>query len=326
MAASRYPLALSRDGLLPESFGKINERFQTPHVAIIITGTFIIISLFLKIKILVEAASTVLILTFIFSNLSVIILRESRLQNYQPSFRGPLYPWVQITGILFFVFILFEMGKEALLISIMLVLCGLFAYWFYGRIRTTREYALLHLIQRVTAKELATHSLETELKDIIRERDDITKDRFDRIIEKSIVLDIEGPLKIDEFFHTASQHLAPSLQMLPAILFQMLQDREKESTTVLTPNLAIPHIIIDGEHAFDILLARCREGVWFSENAPSVHTIFVLAGTRDERNFHLRALAAIAQIVQDPLFEKRWLSARDVEALRDTVLLGKRRR
>ena len=54
--------------------------------------------------------------------------------------------------------------------------------------------------------------------------------------------------------------------------------------------------------------------------------IFVLAGTRDERNFHLRALAAIAQIVQDPHFEERWMRAKGIESLRDVILLGRRLR
>jgi mannitol/fructose-specific phosphotransferase system IIA component (Ntr-type) len=54
--------------------------------------------------------------------------------------------------------------------------------------------------------------------------------------------------------------------------------------------------------------------------------VFVLAGSADERNFHLRALAAIAQIVQDPHFEEKWMEAKGEEALRDIVLLGERRR
>jgi len=40
----------------------------------------------------------------------------------------------------------------------------------------------------------------------------------------------------------------------------------------------------------------------------------------------LRALAAIAQIAMDPQFEKKWMSAKNEETLRDIVLLGKRRR
>ncbi|MFQ5835324.1 MAG: amino acid permease [bacterium] len=326
MAASRYLLALSRDDLLPESLRKVHARFKTPHLAILVTGVFMAVALSLKLDILVKVASTVLILTFIFSCLSVIILRESRLQNYQPSFRAPLYPWIQIIGIIGFGFLLFEMGKEALLVGSILIVGGLFVYWFYGRIRTTREYALLHLIERVTAKELTTHSLETELKEIIRERDDIIKDRFDRIIEGSIVLDIDKSTPVERFFKSVAETISDKLNVNPSALFKLLLDREKESTTALNPDLAIPHIIIDGEHTFDIILARCREGIVFSETAPKVHAVFVLVGTRDERNFHLRALAAVAQIVQDPHFEAKWMAAKSKEALRDIVLLGKRRR
>jgi len=57
-----------------------------------------------------------------------------------------------------------------------------------------------------------------------------------------------------------------------------------------------------------------------------VHAIFVIADSKDERNFHLYSLSAIAQIVQDPQFEKRWTVARSTDALRDIVLLGQRRR
>ena len=326
MGASRYPLALSRDGLLPDVLGKIHPRFKTPHIAIFITGAFIIIALFLKLKILVEVASTVLILTYIFSCLSVIILRESRLQNYQPHFRCPLYPWIQIIGIIGLGFLLFEMGPEALLASSILIVGGFFVYWFYGRIRTEREYALLHLIERLTAKELTTRSLETELKEIITERDDIIKDRFDSVIEESIVMDIEHTVKVDEFFELAAQALSEKIKIPSEVLLRKLNEREKESHTAISPTLAIPHIIIEGEHKFNILLARCREGIQFSEDAPKVEAVFVLIGTKDDRNFHLRALSAIAQVAQAPHFEKRWMAAKSKEALRDVVLLGKRKR
>jgi len=326
MAASRYPLALGRDGLLPGIFAKLHRKFKTPHISILFTGTLMAVALFLKLNVLVEAASTVLILTYMFSCLSLIILRESHVQNYQPSFRTPLYPWMQIIGIIGFGFLLAEMGKEALAISSVFVIGGFCVYLFYGRIKANKEYALLHLIERVTAKELTGHSLETELKEIIRERDEILKDRFDHIVEASAVLDIEGAMSREEFFKLVADTMAGRLKIKPEILLKSLMKREKESTTVLNPFLAIPHIIINGEHNFGILLARSKEGISFSESAPKVHTVFVLVGTKDERNFHLRALSAIAQIVQDPHFEERWMSARNKEVLRDIVLLGKRRR
>ena len=326
MAASRYILALSRDEMLPEPLGRVSARFHTPHVALLATGGIVLVALFMKIQVLVEAASTVLILSYVLSNLSNIVLRESGLQNYRPQFRAPLYPWVQIVGIVGFAFVLFQMGEEAFLISALLVLLGFCTYWFYGRARTTRESALLHLIERITARELVTGSLEAELKDVIRERDDIQGDRFDRLVEGSAVLDLEEALGVEDFFRRAAEELAVRVGVPAPVLLERLLAREKGSSTVIGHGLAIPHVVIEGERTFDILLARARGGIRFAEGTPDVHAAFILIGTRDERNFHLRALAAIAQVVQEPDFERKWLAARGEQGLRDVVLLGERRR
>ena len=326
MAASRYPLALSRDELLPGILARVNSRFKTPHISIFLTGLFIVFALFLRLDILVKAASTVLILTYMFSCFSVIIMRESHLQNYQPRFRAPLYPWIQIAGIVGFAFLLFEMGKEALFISGILIVSGFFVYWFYGRIRATREYALLRVIERVTAKEFTAHLLESELKEIIRERDEIVKDRFDHVIEEASVLDIDRPLSVDELFKTVASAVSEKLHLETPVVLDLLHKREKESSTAISQNLAIPHIVIKGKEAFTIFLVRAKKGIYFSKLAPKVSAVFVLVGTRDERNFHLRALAAIAQIVQDSEFYKRWMKARNESELRDIILLGERRR
>lgn len=125
MAASRYLLALSRDGLMPAVFGRVSNRSGAPYNAVIITGIFVAGSLFLRPEILIKAASTVLILTYLLSNICVIVLRESMLLNYRPGFRSPLYPWVQVLGSLGFILLILEMGMEALSISLILILSGL---------------------------------------------------------------------------------------------------------------------------------------------------------------------------------------------------------
>lgn len=326
MSASRYLLALSRDQLLPSSLAKINRRFRTPHVAIAVTGAVVFLSLFLKLDILVEAASTVLILANMLSCLSVVVLRESGLQNYRPAFKAPLYPWLQIGGIAGLGFVLFEMGVEAYFISAVLILIGFVTFWFYGRKRVKRESALLHLVERLTARELVTGTLEQELKQIVHERDDVSLDHFDRLVENAAVLDLETHMTAEQFFKLAGQELAGHLPLPAESIQEMLHRREQESSTLLDSSLAVPHIIIPGEHRFELLLARAQKGVHFSAKASEVKAIFVLAGTRDERNFHLRALAAIAQIVQADDFERRWMSATTKQGLRDVALLSERGR
>ena len=326
LAASRNPMAMSKDQLLPSFFSKVGKKHNTPHNSIIFTSFFMIAVIFLPIETLVKTASTMKILLFMFVNISVIIMRESGIQNYRPKFKTPLYPWGQIFAIVAYIFLIVEMGKGPLLITGVFTLFGILWYWFYGRIRSNKESALLHIVQRIKAKELPTTSLEKELKEIIRERDSIQKDRFDNLIENSVVLDIKKSVTKEEFFNIISEKVSTSINKKNKYFFNKLVEREMESSTVLTENLAIPHIIIEGEKKFNILLARCKEGIYFSEDAQNIQIVFVIYGTKDERNFHLQALAAIAQIVQDPNFEKKWLVAKNEEALRDIVLLGERRR
>jgi hypothetical protein len=54
--------------------------------------------------------------------------------------------------------------------------------------------------------------------------------------------------------------------------------------------------------------------------------MFFLVGSKDERNYHLRALMAIAQITQAKNFRRDWFEARGVDGLRNLILLASRKR
>ena len=326
MAASRYPLALSRDGLLPEVFTHINNRFNTPHVSIVITGALIVCALFFKLEFIIKAASSVLILTYAFSCISIIIMRESRLQNYRPHFKTPLYPWIQIVGIFGFGALLFQTGIASMIIVLLILMSGGVLQWYYGSIGINKEFALLHLIERVSERDYTDHVLETELKQIIHERDNISRDRFDHLIDECSLLDIDRSMEKQDFFDLVAGSLTEKLGVKQAKLRKMLLEREEESSTVLSPFLAIPHVLIKGRNVFEILIARSREGIVFSGEFPRVHAVFVLIGTKDLRSVHLQSLAAIAQIFQDPDFEKRWMEAKNEKVLRDIIHLSQRKR
>jgi mannitol/fructose-specific phosphotransferase system IIA component (Ntr-type) len=83
---------------------------------------------------------------------------------------------------------------------------------------------------------------------------------------------------------------------------------------------------VEGTDLFELALVRCRGGVVFSELHPPVHTAFVLIGSSDQRGYHLRALMAIAHVVQEAGFRERWMEAANAEQLRDIVLLSSRKR
>jgi len=331
LTASRASMAMSRDYLLPKIFERINARFKTPHFSIIFTAFFmIVVILFLSLENLVKTASTLMILLFMFVNLSLIIMRESKIQGYRPKFRSPLYPWIQILAILGYGFLIFEMGMVPLSITAIFVAAALAWYLVYARKRVSRQAALVHVIERITARELVEPTLPAELKEIIIERDEIVEDRFDHLIKKCEILDYDPPAAAkptaEDIFKIATDILSRRLEIDKKALFDLFIEREKQTSTVIAPGLAIPHIIIEGAGKFDILIVRCKKGIIFPDTPQPVHALFVLAGSRDERNFHLRALAAIAQIAQGKNFEKRWLDARNAEELKDIILLAERKR
>ncbi|NQV17981.1 MAG: amino acid permease [Armatimonadetes bacterium] len=326
MSASRYPLALSRDNLLPNAISKISKKFKTPVISIFITGLFIILALLLPLETLVKVASTVILTAYVLTNLSVIILRESKLKNYRPSFKAPLYPWLQIFGILIFSFFIIDLGLEAIEISIAFLLISVSFYLFYGRKKYEGEYALLHLLKRITDNRLTDHILETEFRDILCVRDNIKPDKFDKLVKTAKILDLEGPLELEQLFEIISENISAEIEMNKEEIFAKLKHRQEDCNTAISPFIAIPHIIIEGSGHFFLMLIRCKEGIKFTSKENSVKAVFAFIGTKEDRAFHLKTLAAIATLVQQKDFEEKWLNAENTHYLRDMVLLSKRMR
>jgi Trk K+ transport system NAD-binding subunit/Kef-type K+ transport system membrane component KefB/mannitol/fructose-specific phosphotransferase system IIA component (Ntr-type) len=182
------------------------------------------------------------------------------------------------------------------------------------------EYAMVNFVEKARAKQLSVPTCEKEVRKIIEKTLDVPEDRFQSLISNSPVLDIQERIDAKNFFERVAHVISKDINISTSVLYDLFAQRENEVSTVLSPGLAVPHIIIDGEHLFSILIARCKKGIIFSGSKPSVYAAFVLVGTRDERDFHLRALSRIAKIVLSPNFENRWKRARNEKALRNVLL------
>ena len=326
ISASRYPLALSEDKLLPAVISRLTKKKKAPAIAIAITGFFIFISLLLQLEDLVKLGSVVILTLYILTNIAVIVLREGRLQNYKPAFKIPFYPWTNIVSIILFLFLIIDMGLVAVEISIFLLFAAFMVYFLYGRKRHRIEFALLHLVERVINKKITDNTLESELKSVIISRDEIIIDRFHKLVENSTILDIKNKTGFNYFLNILADSVSGEIGLDKKEIIRLFNEREEESSTVISPFVAIPHIIIPGSNRFKLAVVRCKEGIEFEGENASIKAVFVLFGTKDERSFHLKALSAIAQIIQNPHFEKAWLSAKDKNQLKDIILLSERHR
>ncbi len=325
MAASRNPLAMSKDNLLPAFFSRVNLRFKTPVIAVLMTALFMIaIISFLDIESLVKVASTMMLILFSFVNISLILMRESRIVSYKPAFKAPLYPYLQIAGVAVYLALIIEMGTVPLIITSGFFILSLVWYLLYSKSRSSKDSALIHIAERVTAKDIESSTLRDELREILLERDEIIEDRFDSIIKGARIIDLDVDRDVKSLFNVLSKAFSEIFNIPPKTVYDLLEKREAETTTVIQTGLAMPHIIIEGNSKFDIVIVRSKSGINFLIDDPPVHIVFALAGTKDERNFHLQALMAIAQIVQNKDFTNNWIKVRGPEDLRNLILLAQR--
>jgi len=137
LASSRFPFAMSRDGLLPKFWSQVHKKFLTPINTIAITCVAIaLVVLFLDVFEIAKLASAFKVMMFISVNLAVIVLRETSAQWYQPKYKSPLYPWVQIFGILTGFVLLFYLGLTPFLAIGAIFLLGAIIYTFSNKENT----------------------------------------------------------------------------------------------------------------------------------------------------------------------------------------------
>ena len=166
LASSRFPFAMSKDGLLPSYLARVNAKFMTPVSAILTTSTLIALAIiFLDVVKIAKLASAFKVLMFIFNELTVIVLRETNAQWYKPTFKSPLYPYVQIFGILSGIVLLAYLGIMPVVSVLGVVVLGFLIFLVYGskseRSGIASSYGILSFFRK-DASKIIEYSEETD--------------------------------------------------------------------------------------------------------------------------------------------------------------------
>ncbi len=143
LSSSRFPLAMSRDNLLPPQLQTIDRRFKTPRNAVLLTGSVLLFLIaIVPVVELAKLASAFQILVFSFENVALVAFREANLSSYEPEFTTPGYPYVQLFGLFGGLGLLTQMGLVPLVGAVGIIAVGALVYLGYGRKRTDRTGAL----------------------------------------------------------------------------------------------------------------------------------------------------------------------------------------
>jgi basic amino acid/polyamine antiporter, APA family len=129
---TRIMFAMCRDGLMPRSFAKVNDKTKTP---VRITATFgILIALvaaFVPLTEIVKLVNIGTLFAFIVVNIGVIILRRTK-PDLERGFRVPFVPWFPIVGSLLCVYLMRYLSLETWLRFFAWMAIGLVIYFVYG--------------------------------------------------------------------------------------------------------------------------------------------------------------------------------------------------
>jgi len=133
-AVARFPYAMAQDGLLPPTLALIAESTDAPYISLLLSSGVMALSLiFLPVKQIAKLCSAYQLIIFILVDVSLIIFRVHDEYWYKPDFKSPLFPYMQIFGMVMQTVMLVYMGMEGSIATGCVMFVGFFIYYFYGQ-------------------------------------------------------------------------------------------------------------------------------------------------------------------------------------------------
>jgi mannitol/fructose-specific phosphotransferase system IIA component (Ntr-type) len=321
---------MSRDHLIPGKFSKLTPR-NIPHYGIAVTvGLIIFLVMSFDIASIAKLASAFQLLMFALICFAVIVMRESRIEAYDPGYRSPFYPWMQLFGVFSPVWLIAEMGMVPILFSLALVTLGTVWYISYARERVVRSGAIYHLFARLGEQRF--EGLDRELRGIMKEKGVREEDPFDEVVTRAEVMEFSQKYLFEDITHDVAKELARSLRIPADELEQGFMEGSRIGATPISHGAALPHIRLADIKRAEMVIVKAK-GTCFVE-APDfsgkislqgpIHAFFFLVSPSENPGQHLRILAQIAGRVDDEDFLKDWLAANDEQELKEILLRDER--
>jgi basic amino acid/polyamine antiporter, APA family len=331
LAASRYPLAMARDRLFSDRFAAMSTR-GTPVASVLLTCALLVaVLLTMPVESVAKLASALQLLLFALINVAVIVMRESRIESYDPGFRAPLYPWMQLAGIFGALVLVAEMGWLPVLFTIAVIAGSVGWYNHFGRARIERDGAIFHVFERLGRRRFG--GLDRELRDLMKEKGLRAKDPFDEIVARSFVFDFTAPAQLDFVVRAVAAKLAARLGTSADDLAAGFGRGIAVGEAAISHGAALLHTRLAGLDGSEVALVRCRAGVRIEgatedltgpADSTPVRAIFLLVSGESDPGRHLRILAQLASRVEDDGFLDAWLSAEHAQDLKEVMLRDER--
>lgn len=298
LAAARYPMAMSRDGLMSGAFTRMS-RFGTPFWGILLTGAgMALIVVLFGAGAIAKLASAFVLLTLALVNAAVIILRSARIASYAPGFRSPLFPYLQIFGIGVALYLIIKLGPLPLILIAITIALTLTWFHFFGRGKAPQSAgAIHHIFQRLG--QAADTSIDREISAAMQSHGLRSEDDYAGLIARAAVVSVPHDGDITEAARRASQVLSKMLEIDPAkVTERFLETGSLWIQPSETHPTATPVAFFDGSETDHLVIVRSQSGIiipseWGGRNE-EVNALFFLAGTSEKPGRALRLAGELA--------------------------------
>ena len=133
MGQPRIFFSMSKDGLLPKSFGKVHPKYKTPYITTILTGAVaMLVAGIFPIGLLGELVSIGTLLAFVIVCGGVLVLRYKQ-PNINRPFKTPFFPIVPILGMLSSLALMYFLPIDTWIRLIVWMALGVIIYFGYSR-------------------------------------------------------------------------------------------------------------------------------------------------------------------------------------------------
>jgi basic amino acid/polyamine antiporter, APA family len=130
---TRILFAMSRDGMIPELFHRVNPRTLTPVPNTVIVATVIaLLAGLIPINFLAEMTSIGTLVAFTVVSIGVIVLRQTH-PDLPRGFKVPLYPVTPILAVLGALWIIQDLRSVTIYVFLIWVAVAMIWYFIYGR-------------------------------------------------------------------------------------------------------------------------------------------------------------------------------------------------
>ncbi len=324
MSASRYPLAMSRDKLVGTFFGKIG-RFKTPHISVIVTTLIMAgVLILFDVEAVAKLASAFQLLLFCLLNLSVIVMRESKIEAYKPGYKSPFYPWIQISGMIISVWLVAEMGLLAVGLTGTLVIVCIGWYFYYAHGKVKRQGAIFHIHARLG--QLRYEALEHELMTIINEKNLNTSLTYEEVIARSIVNQVTNDqTDFERLILKSTITLSNRLNVDREELKEGLFDLENDFTK-LKEGVYFNFVRMDEAKIPEMVAIQSREGIEVNEGKVTgrAYALLFLVTPSARPLLHMRIIGHLAELIEAEDFVSRWIKAENEKQLKEVLLNDER--